>query len=130
MDAPGLTVAGMAAKIQQIQAGQLKEIPIRVVTVDHLGLIGGDRKMSTYDRLSTQVRELKELAKHFNVSVLIALQVNRESGGDGSKEFTSVRHAILELWKRRWTTCWRSGGSTAPSRYRRSNAPNTETSCS
>src|SRR4051812_25422520 len=76
----------MAAKLRQIQAGPLRNVPIRMVTVDHLGLVGGDRKMNTYDRVSTQARELKELAKRFNVSVLLAVQVNREAGGDGSKE--------------------------------------------
>jgi replicative DNA helicase len=86
VDAPGLDVAGMTAKLRQIQAGPLRGVPIRLVTVDHLGLIGGDRKMSTYDRVSTQARELKELAKRFNVSVVLAVQVNREAGGDGSKE--------------------------------------------
>jgi replicative DNA helicase len=86
VDAPGLDVATIAAKLRQIQAGPLRGIPIRLVTVDHLGLIGGDRKMSTYDRVSVQARELKELAKRFNVTVVLAVQVNREAGGDGSKE--------------------------------------------
>jgi replicative DNA helicase len=86
VDAPGLDVSSMTAKLRQIQAGPLRGVPIRLVTVDHLGLIGGDRKMSTYDRVSTQARELKELAKRFNVSVVLAVQVNREAGGDGSKE--------------------------------------------
>lgn len=88
VDAPGLSVAQMGAKLRQIQASSLKDAPIRLVTVDHLGLIGGDRRMTTYDRVSTQARELKELAKRFEASILLAVQVNRESGGDGSKELT------------------------------------------
>lgn len=86
VDAPGLDVATMAAKLRQIQAGPLRGTPIRLVTIDHLGLIGGDRRMNTYDRVSTQARELKELAKRLNIAVLLAVQVNREAGGDGSKE--------------------------------------------
>lgn len=86
VDAPGLSVARMAAKLRQIQAGPLKGKPIRLVTVDHLGLIGGDRKLTTYDRVSVQARELKELAKRFECSVILAIQVNRDAGGDGSKE--------------------------------------------
>lgn len=86
VDAPGLSVAQMAAKLRQIQSSTLRGIPIRLVTVDHLGLIGGDRKMSTYDRVSTQARELKELAKRADASLVLAVQVNREAGGDGSKE--------------------------------------------
>jgi replicative DNA helicase len=83
--APGLSVSQMARSSGR-SSPRACGIPIRLVTVDHLGLIGGDRKMSTYDRVSTQARELKELAKRFNASVLLAVQVNRESGGDGSKE--------------------------------------------
>ena len=45
----------------------------------------GRGRMNTYDRISTQARELKELAKRFNVTVLPAVQVNREAGGDGLK---------------------------------------------
>ena len=86
VDAPGLSVAQMAAKLRQIQAGPLKGIPIRLITIDHLGLIGGDRRMTTYDRVSTQAREIKELAKRWQASVVLAVQVNREAGGDGSKE--------------------------------------------
>ncbi len=86
VDAPGLSIADMSAKLRQIQASTLRGSPLQVVTVDHLGLVGGDRKMNTYDRVSTQARELKEFAKRFNVTVLLAVQVNREAGGDGSKE--------------------------------------------
>lgn len=88
IDTPGLDVARMSSKLRQLQAGPLKGIPIRLVTIDHLGLIGGDRKMTTYDRVSTQSRELKELAKRFECTVILAIQVNREAGGDGSKELS------------------------------------------
>lgn len=44
--------------------------------------------MSTYDRVSTQAREIKELAKRHNCAVILAIQVNREQGGDGSRELT------------------------------------------
>jgi len=86
VDAPGLSVAQMAMKLRQIQAGPLRGVPIRLVTIDHLGLVGGDRKMTTYDRVSTQAREVKELAKRFECSVVMAVQVNRDQGGDGSRE--------------------------------------------
>ncbi len=61
-------------------------MPPRLIIIDHLGLIGGDRTLDTYDRVSTQAREVKELAKRLNCAVLLAIQVNREAGGDGSKE--------------------------------------------
>lgn len=86
VDTPGLSVAEMAAQLRTIQSGMFPGKPIRMVTIDHLGLIGGDRKMNTYDRVSTQSRELKELAKRTNTTVLLAVQVNRDAGGDGSRE--------------------------------------------
>lgn len=88
IDAPGLSVAQIDGRVRQLVTGPLREIPLRLITVDHLGLIGGDRKLSTYDRVSTQARELKELAKRQHCAVLVAIQVNREQGGDGSRELT------------------------------------------
>jgi replicative DNA helicase len=83
----GLSVQDMSSIVSRVQDRMCKTEPIRAVTIDHLGLIGGDRRMSTYDRVSTQVREIKELAKRHNVAVILAIQVNRDAGGgDGSKE--------------------------------------------
>lgn len=86
IDTPGLSLGQMESYLRQAALGPLRDIPIRLVMIDHLGLIGGDRHLSTYDRVSTQAREVKELAKRHQVAVLIAVQVNRETGGDGSKE--------------------------------------------
>jgi hypothetical protein len=86
VDTPGLSVAQMSGLLQQIVDGTFKNRPLGLVTIDHLGLIGGDRKLTTYDRVSLQAREIKELAKRFQCAVLLAVQVNREAGGDGSRE--------------------------------------------
>jgi replicative DNA helicase len=86
VDTPGLSVAQMEGVLRQIAAGPLKDSSIGLVTIDHLGLIGGDRKLSTYDRVSVQAREIKELAKRFQCAVMLAVQVNRDAGGDGSRE--------------------------------------------
>lgn len=74
-DASGLSVADMD--------GIVAAEPARpdLVVIDHLGLIGGDAKLSTYDRTSKQAREIKDLAKRRNVAVLLAIQVSREAGG-------------------------------------------------
>lgn len=88
VDTPGLTVAEMGRRVRQIANGPLKGVPIRLITIDHLGLIGGDRALSTYDRVSVQAREIKELAKRIGCAVMLAVQVNREAGGDGSKELS------------------------------------------
>lgn len=88
VDLPGLSVAQIDGMVRQLKVGAMRGVPIRLVTIDHLGLIGGDRTLSTYDRVSTQARELKELAKRHGVALLVAIQVNREQGGDGSRELT------------------------------------------
>jgi len=79
---PGLSVAQMASRVRLAQAGT----SIVAVSIDHLGLIGGDTTLSTYDRVSKQARELKELAKRHDVAVILLIQANRDAGGDGSRE--------------------------------------------
>jgi KaiC/GvpD/RAD55 family RecA-like ATPase len=86
IDTPGLSVAQIGERITQIMAGPCAGAPLGLVTIDHLGLIGGDRKLTTYDRVSVQAREIKELAKRWSCAVLLAVQVNRDAGGDGSRE--------------------------------------------
>lgn len=79
---PNLSVADIARRTKAWQ----REQAIRVVSIDHLGLIGGDPKLTTYDRVSKQARELKDLAKRHDVVVVIVIQANRDSGGDGARE--------------------------------------------
>lgn len=88
VDTPGLSVGQMEGILRQIAAGPCRDHGIGLVTIDHLGLIGGDRKLTTYDRVSVQAREIKELAKRFQCAVVVAVQVNREAGGDGSRELS------------------------------------------
>lgn len=88
IDTPSLSVREMGRRLQQVARGPLKNIPIRLITIDHLGLVGGDRELSTYDRVSLQAREIKELAKRAECGVVLAVQVNRDAGGDGSRELS------------------------------------------
>lgn len=89
VETPGLAVWQMAELLESMKAsGPLKGETLACVTIDHLGLIGGDRKLTTYDRVSVQAREIKELAKRLECAVLLAIQVNRDSGGDGSRELS------------------------------------------
>jgi replicative DNA helicase len=84
IETPSLSVAAIASQVRIVKRRQ----DVALVSVDHLGLIGGDRRMSTYDRVSTQARELKELAKREKIAVIVLVQVNREIGGDGSRMLT------------------------------------------
>lgn len=86
VDTPGLSVREMHRRVRQIRSGPLKEVPIRLVIIDHLGLVGGDRGLSTYDRVSAQARDVKDMAKRLEAAVLLAVQVSREAGGDGERE--------------------------------------------
>ncbi len=80
----GLSVSQMRLRAQALE--RTVNAP-KVVLIDHLGLIGGDTKLPTYDRVSKQARELKELAKDLDVAVIVLIQVNRDKGGgDGSRE--------------------------------------------
>lgn len=57
-----------------------------IVVVDYMGLLGGGRGQGTYDRASQNARDLKELAKGYNVTVLAAVQLSRGGGRDGAYE--------------------------------------------
>lgn len=89
VDTPSLSVAEMGRRTRQIANGPLKGIPIGLVTIDHMGLVGGDRSLSTYDRVSAQARDIKEFAKRMGCAVTVAVQVSREAGGSsGERELT------------------------------------------
>ena len=62
------------------------EVPVSVVTIDHLGLIGGYRGKSRYERVSAIAEDLQAMTKRLGVVSLIATQVSREAGGDGSRK--------------------------------------------
>lgn len=81
IDTPALSMADIEQRLRAEDDPQL-------VMIDHLGLIGGHRSQSTYDRVSSIAREVKELAKRTNTAVVLAIQVSREAGGDGSRELT------------------------------------------
>lgn len=74
--------------VLRAQQDQLIEAPGVLLVIDYLGLVRGNDRLSAYERVSAQARELKELAKRRRVAVLVAVQVSREAGADGSKQLT------------------------------------------
>ena len=56
-----------------------------IVVVDHAGLIGGHESLKQYDRVSLQMRALQAMTKRLQVLTVVAVQVSREVGGDGSR---------------------------------------------
>lgn len=81
-----IDTAGLS--MNQIEQRLRLEKEPQLVLIDHMGLVGGQRGQSTYDRVSAIARQSKELAKRFQAAVILAIQVSRETGGDGSKELT------------------------------------------
>ena len=81
VDTPALTM-------QDIEQRLKTEENVQLVLIDHLGLVGGHRGQSTYDRVSSIAREVKDLAKRTHTAVILAVQVSREAGGDGSRELS------------------------------------------
>ena len=85
VDRPGLSVREIEAAVEEAAVEQL-QVPLEVVTIDHLGLIGGSRHTNRYERISTIAQDLQAMTKRLEVVALIANQVSREAGGDGSRE--------------------------------------------
>jgi len=54
-----------------------------LLIVDYLGLIGGNSRLSSYERVTAISRELKQLAMHIDRPVLCLAQLNREAGKPG-----------------------------------------------
>jgi replicative DNA helicase len=79
-DRAGLSVAEMEAMTMRVKA----QHDIGLVLIDHLGLVGGHNDLRPYERTSYNSREIKDLAKRCEVPVVLALQVSRDAGGDGS----------------------------------------------
>jgi len=79
-DRAGLSVAEMEATTMRVK----KQHGIGLVLIDHLGLVGGHNDLRPYERTSYNSREIKDLAKRCEVPVVLALQVSRDAGGDGS----------------------------------------------
>lgn len=80
-DTASLSVAQMALRARQVR---VERQPL-IIVVDHAGLIGGHESLKQYDRVSLQMRALQAMAKRLNAFVVVAVQVSREVGGDGSR---------------------------------------------
>lgn len=83
-DRAGLPVSEMEAITSRLK----KQHGVGLVLIDHLGLVGGHRNLRPYERVSINSQEIKNLAKRCEVPVVLAIQVSREAGGDGSIPLT------------------------------------------
>lgn len=70
---PGMTVAEMKAKCRKLK----REQGLACIFIDYLGLIKGDNS-NRYELVSENTRELKNLAREFNVPVICLCQLKRD----------------------------------------------------
>lgn len=72
-DQASMTVEEIRAKARKVK----RERGLDIIFIDYLGFIQGDPRLSRYEQISQNVRELKEIAKDLNVPVVCLAQLNR-----------------------------------------------------
>lgn len=72
-DQASMTVEEIRAKARKVK----RERGLDIIFIDYLGFIHGDPRLSRYEQISQNVRELKEIAKDLNVPVVCLAQLNR-----------------------------------------------------
>ncbi|SDW27491.1 replicative DNA helicase [Marininema mesophilum] len=55
-----------------------RERGLSCINIDYLGLIGGERRMDRYELVSDNIRQLKDLAKEFQIPVIVLAQLSRK----------------------------------------------------
>jgi len=58
--------------------------PVGALFIDYFGYLEMPTRGSTYERLSETAREIKQVAKKFNIAIIDLCQVGREQGQDGT----------------------------------------------
>jgi replicative DNA helicase len=74
-DTPGLTPAQLRARARRLKA---QDPTLALIVVDYIGLMGGDPKASSEQRVSAASRALKSLAKELNVAIIVLAQLSRQ----------------------------------------------------
>lgn len=72
-DQASMTVEEIRAKARKVK----RERGLDIIFIDYLGFIHGDPRLTRYEQISQNVRELKEIAKDLNVPVVCLAQLNR-----------------------------------------------------
>ena len=75
-DAPNITVEGIRTEIIGLQ-NHLKQKELGLIVIDCLQLINENSCIHSTEQLSKIVRKLKQLAKEFNVPILMLSEINR-----------------------------------------------------
>lgn len=74
-DTPALTPAQLRARARRLKA---QDPSLALLVVDYIGLMGGDLKATSEQRVSAASRALKSLAKELGVAVIALAQLSRQ----------------------------------------------------
>ena len=79
--ASGATIARIEAKIRS----EITRRKTKLVVIDYLGLIKGDARQPTYERVSGISGEIARISKQLNIAILVLCQLSRASEGEQPK---------------------------------------------
>lgn len=79
--ASGATIARIESKIRS----EITRRKTKLVVIDYLGLIKGDARQPTYERVSGISGEIARISKQLNIAILVLCQLSRASEGEQPK---------------------------------------------
>lgn len=79
--ASGATIARIESKIRS----EITRRKIKLVVIDYLGLVKGDARQPTYERVSGISGEIARISKQLNIAILVLCQLSRASEGEQPK---------------------------------------------
>lgn len=79
--ASGATISRIESKIRS----EITRRGIKLVVIDYLGLIKGDARQPTFERVSQISGEIARISKQLNIAILVLCQLSRASEGEQPK---------------------------------------------
>lgn len=74
-DTPGLHYNQIFARLRRLKA---QHQDLRAVVIDYIGLVRGDKRQTTRERIAATSNGLKEIAKELDLAVICLSQLNRD----------------------------------------------------
>lgn len=88
-DKPGVNVTHVRAHARSVA----RRVPLKLVVVDYMQLMEGDRRRPRWEVVGEFSRALKLLARELEVPVVALAQLNRESGMGGLPSMSDLRES-------------------------------------
>ena len=76
--ASGATIARIEAKIRS----EVTRRGVKLVIVDYIGLIEGDRRQKNWERVSEISKDISRICKQLNISIVALCQLSRDAEGE------------------------------------------------